>query len=119
MDQGEDPVKVGANLQTICYSIPELGSNLWFDAWVMPKLKESQRSEEQHDLAHEFLNFLCKTDGFTIGEGEEATIIKKLVLDDEKLNAVRDSIDAKTYKEFAKQLLSSSQEFISPLMALI
>ncbi|MCR5185095.1 MAG: hypothetical protein K6C32_03330 [Bacilli bacterium] len=72
MDQGEDPVKVGANLQTICYSIPELGSNLWFDAWVMPKLKESQRSEEQHDLAHEFLNFLCKTDGFTIGEGEEA-----------------------------------------------
>ncbi len=50
-----------------------------------------------------------------IGEGEEALIVKKLVLDEEKLKTVRDSIDSKTYKEFAKQLLANSQELLSQM----
>ena len=72
MDQGEDGLQVGENTKELCYSIPVDGSNLWFDAWVMPRLKDGDRSEEQEKLAHEFLNFLCKVDGFTIGEGEDA-----------------------------------------------
>lgn len=34
------------------YEIPQEGSNIWFDGWVMPK-------GAQVDLACEFLNFIC------------------------------------------------------------
>lgn len=34
------------------YVVPEEGSNIWFDGWVMPK-------GAQIDLASEFLNFIC------------------------------------------------------------
>ena len=34
------------------YQIPYEGSNIWFDAWVMPK-------GANKELAHEFLNYLC------------------------------------------------------------
>jgi spermidine/putrescine transport system substrate-binding protein len=34
------------------YQIPDEGSNIWFDAWVMPK-------GANKELAHEFLNYLC------------------------------------------------------------
>lgn len=34
------------------YVVPEEGSNVWFDGWVMPK-------GAQVDLAEEFLNFIC------------------------------------------------------------
>ena len=47
IDEGED---AGLNLG---YIVPEEGSNVWFDGWVMPKAaKEAQ--------ALEFLNFLCE-----------------------------------------------------------
>ena len=54
MDQGEDLEQVSEEV-TLCYSVPENGSNLWFDAWIMPKC---QRSRAQYELAHHFLNFL-------------------------------------------------------------
>ena len=38
------------------YSIPETGSNLWMDAWCMPR--SDQRSEAQKELAILFLDFL-------------------------------------------------------------
>ena len=38
------------------YSIPNTGSNLWMDAWCMPK--SSQRSPAQKELAELFLDFL-------------------------------------------------------------
>ena len=38
------------------YSIPNTGSNLWMDAWCMPK--SSQRSAAQKELAELFLDFL-------------------------------------------------------------
>jgi len=39
----------------LCYSIPLLGSNLWFDAWVMPK---TERTALQEEVAYLFLDFL-------------------------------------------------------------
>ena len=38
------------------YSIPNTGSNLWMDAWCMPK--SNQRSDAQRELAELFLDFL-------------------------------------------------------------
>ena len=38
------------------YSVPETGSNLWMDAWCMPK--SDQRSDAQRELAELFLDFL-------------------------------------------------------------
>lgn len=35
----------------LCYSVPEEGSNVWFDGWVMPK-------GANKELAQEFLNFI-------------------------------------------------------------
>lgn len=40
------------------YSLPENGGNIWFDGWVMPKLGEGERSADQYELAHLFLNFI-------------------------------------------------------------
>ena len=40
----------------LCYSIPQTGSNIWMDAWCMPK--SSRRSEAQKELAELFLDFL-------------------------------------------------------------
>lgn len=40
---------------TLNYVIPQLGSNIWFDGWVMPKGANSE-------LAQQFLNFLCTPD---------------------------------------------------------
>ena len=41
---------------SLYYCVPELGSNLWFDTWVMPKNKN--RSEERRELALMFLDFM-------------------------------------------------------------
>ena len=38
------------------YSVPEEGSNVWFDGWCMPK--NENRSATQKAMAMEFLNFL-------------------------------------------------------------
>ena len=38
------------------YSIPNTGSNLWMDAWVMPE--SNQRSQAQKELAELFLDFI-------------------------------------------------------------
>ncbi|MCQ2802580.1 MAG: extracellular solute-binding protein [Bacilli bacterium] len=55
MDLAEDATKTGT-LRELCYSVPEHGSNLWFDTWIMPNCS---RSEEQEELAHLFLDFIC------------------------------------------------------------
>ncbi|MDE6565597.1 MAG: ABC transporter substrate-binding protein, partial [Clostridia bacterium] len=38
------------------YYIPEEGSNIWFDNWVIPKYAKNV------DIAHEFINFMCDPD---------------------------------------------------------
>ena len=55
MDQGEDETKVGKDLVELCYSVPETGSNIWSDLWIMPNCA---RSQEQYELAHLFLDFI-------------------------------------------------------------
>lgn len=44
----------GRFLRDLSYSIPEEGSNIWFDGFVMPKGSENQ------DEAYEFLNFISR-----------------------------------------------------------
>ena len=57
MDQAEDTELVGkGNESELYYCVPELGSNLWFDTWVMPK--NNNRSEERRELALMFLDFM-------------------------------------------------------------
>ena len=46
MDQAEEAGK------TLNYSLPEEGSNVWFDGWCMPK-------GANKEVAEEFLNFIC------------------------------------------------------------
>lgn len=38
------------------YVIPDEGSNIWFDSWVIPKIAENKENAEK------FLNFLCRPD---------------------------------------------------------
>ena len=58
MDQAEDPKQV-TETNELYYSVPETGSNIWMDCWVTPKLPSNKQSQNQWDLAHEFLNYLC------------------------------------------------------------
>lgn len=52
MDRGENEAD-----QTIYYSIPRTGGNIWFDGWVMPK------SDSLHKIeAEEFVDFLSRPD---------------------------------------------------------
>lgn len=55
MDQAEDPELVSDPFE-LYYSIPENGSNIWFDGWAIPK--NEKRSEETFELAMAFLDFL-------------------------------------------------------------
>ncbi len=47
MDEAEE---LGVELY---YSVPETGSNIWFDGWCIPK------DAEQAELAAEFIDFMC------------------------------------------------------------
>lgn len=47
MDVAEEEEEVYLN-----YSVPEEGSNIWFDGWIMPK-------GANKELAQDFVNFLC------------------------------------------------------------
>ncbi len=49
----EEALANGINLD---YYIPEEGSNVWFDNWVIPKYSKNV------DIAHEFINFMCDPD---------------------------------------------------------
>lgn len=47
-----------SNTFDLYYSLPENGGNIWFDGWVMPKLNDDERSDDQYQLAHLFLDFI-------------------------------------------------------------
>ena len=51
MDFAEDPLEVGDKTAELYYSVPEEGSNIFFDGWVMPK-------GANVDLAQRFINFI-------------------------------------------------------------
>ena len=58
MDQGENLNEVKEPVE-LYYAVPELGSNLWMDVWVMP---DCERTQEQYELAHLWLDFLSDPD---------------------------------------------------------
>ena len=77
------------------YAIPELGSNIWFDGWVMPKRPSNQqRSENETILAHEWLDYLCSP--HVAKENMEYTGYTSFVAGEEVRDIVRDWYDART-----------------------
>ena len=77
------------------YAIPELGSNIWFDGWVMPKRPSSQqRTDNETLLAHEWLNFLCSP--HVAKENMAYTGYTSFVAGEEVRDIVRDWYDART-----------------------
>ena len=52
MDRGENEAD-----ETIYYSVPKTGGNIWFDGWVMPKSDSLHKQEAQ-----EFVDFLSRPD---------------------------------------------------------
>lgn len=93
MDQAEDPEQVGTNISELYYSVPDLGSNLWFDTWIMPK---NPRSELQYELAHEFLDFLC--DPVNATQNMDYTGYTSFIGGDSIIDLVRSWYDAR-YRE--------------------
>ena len=55
MDQAEDEELVSDPFE-LYYSIPENGSNIWFDGWAVPK--NDKRADVTYDLAMAFLDFI-------------------------------------------------------------
>ena len=55
MDQGDE-----AGL-SLCYAVPEEGSNLWFDGWVMMKNGINDDSDKKQ-AAEAFINFISRPD---------------------------------------------------------
>ena len=94
MDQGEDLEQVSEEV-TLYYSVPELGSNLWFDAWIMPKC---ERNEAQYQLAHLFLNFLSDPDNAY--QNMEYTGYTSFIAGDSILGLVREWYDVRTEEIF-------------------
>ena len=90
MDQGEDLTQVSEEVE-LYYSVPELGSNLWMDVWVMPNCA---RSDDQYELAHMFLNFL--SDPVNAAQNMNYTGYTSFVAGDSILELVRDWYDIRT-----------------------
>ena len=40
----------------LAYTVPEEGSNIWYDGWVIPKYARNRKA------ASYFINFLCRPD---------------------------------------------------------
>ena len=91
MDQAEDPLQVGDNISELYYSVPELGTNLWFDTWIMPN---NARSDDQYNLAHLFLDFIC--DPVNATQNMEYTGYTSFIAGDSGIDLVRDWYDIRT-----------------------
>lgn len=89
MDQAEDPELVGDDLKELYYCVPEIGSNLWFDAWVMPK--NNNRSDERRELALMFLDFI--SDPVNAAQNMEYTGYTSFIGGDSVLELIRDWYD--------------------------
>ncbi len=87
MDQAED--EGGRELY---FSVPELGSNLWFDNWVMPK--NANRSEERRELALMFLNFM--SDPVNAMQNMDYTGYTPFIGGDSIIELTRDWFDIRT-----------------------
>lgn len=85
MDRGENEAD-----QTIYYSVPKTGGNIWFDGWVMPKSDSLHKAEAQ-----EFVDFLSRPD---IATANMDTIgYTSFIAGDDVLDLVRNWYDPRTY----------------------
>ena len=101
MSQAEDPELV-SNPFELYYSIPENGSNIWFDGWAIPK--NDKRSEETFDLAMAFLDFL--SDPEIASKNMDYTGYTSFIGGDDILDLVRDWYDVRTdeiYEIYGKE----------------
>ena len=92
MDQAEDEKGI-----KLCYSIPEIGSNIWFDAWVIPN---TARTETQKTVALMFLNFLC--DPEIVAENMDYIGYTSFIGGDAIIDLVRDWYDYRTNYLYAE-----------------
>ena len=90
MDQGEDLTQVTEEV-TLCYAVPELGSNIWMDAWIMP---HCSRSDAQYEAAHMFLDFLSNPDN--AAQNMNYTGYTSFIGGDTIIDLVRDWYDDRT-----------------------
>ena len=81
---------------TLYYSVPDVGSNIWFDAWVVPKRLSGQapRTEQESILVHEFLDFLCQP--YVAKQNMAYTGYTSFVVGEEVRDLMRDWYDART-----------------------
>ena len=87
MDQAEDERDI-----ELYYSIPEMGSNIWFDAWSIPT--NPNRSEETYNVACEFLNFI--SDPINAAQNMDYTGYTPFIAGDAILDIARDWYDIRT-----------------------
>ncbi len=87
-----DPEETGGNPITLYYSVPENGSNIWFDGWVMPE--NSNRTEDQETLALLFLDYI--SDPSIAAVNMDYTGYTSFVGGDSILELVRDWYDIRT-----------------------
>ena len=98
MDQGDE---VGTELY---YAVPEIGSNIWNDVWIMPNC---ERSSAQNELAHLFLDFLC--DPSVASQNMDYTGYTSYVGGDDILELVRDYYDYRTDEIFETVLVDEEE----------
>lgn len=91
------------------YSIPELGSNIWSDVWIMPNCS---RSDAQYELAHLFLDYLC--DPSIATKNMSYTGYTSFIGGDDILELARDWYDIRTdeiYEEVVDEESGESEYY--------
>lgn len=113
----EEATKNGINLD---YYVPSEGSNIWFDNWVIPKYSK----EENLDLAHEFINFMCDPEiafrnsyevGYTTAVMSEEILDNMMAEDDD--NSIEEQDITYLFMDKNDKISPKWQEFIDNLLA--
>lgn len=87
MDQAQDEKEL-----ELYYSLPESGSNVWFDAWSIPK--NDKRDQTTYKVACEFLNFI--SDPVNASQNMDYTGYTSFIGGDDILDLARDWYDIRT-----------------------
>ena len=90
---------------TLLYSVPELGSNIWSDVWIMPNC---ERSDAQYELAHLFLDFLSNPE--IASKNMAYTGYTSFIGGDSIIDLVRDWYDIRTDEIYETVYTCSNDE---------
>lgn len=88
MDRGENEAD-----QTIYYSIPKTGGNIWFDGWVMPKSDTLHKEE-----AEEFVDFLSRPD--IASENMNSIGYTSFIAGEDIFDLIREWFDPRSYEMY-------------------